>query len=222
MPRVALGQGFEGASRADGVELAVVAHGDELGAGGLHRGQQPADVGVRGHAAFVQDEHVAGAEHFAVVLEAPGERRHGARLDSGSFAERLGRLARGGGADHGVTSGLEARAHRCQSRGLARARDADDQVERVPRGEQALGHLGLPVAQAHAPGELQLLDGEGGGLTVDARPFAFRQHVGQGGDSLLVLDHTGSCPNRLPGAGDQRECNGLIVAKHPVHGVVQD
>ena len=77
------------------------------------------------------------------------------------------------------------------------------------------------LAQAHAPGELQLADGEEGGLAVDARPFAFGQHVGQGGDALLVLDHAGGGPHRLPGAGDQWQGNGLLVGKDPVHGVVQ-
>jgi hypothetical protein len=41
---------------------------------------------VRGHPAFVEYEHVAGAEDFAVVLQAPGERCDSARLDPASFA----------------------------------------------------------------------------------------------------------------------------------------
>lgn len=55
-----LGQRFECTTRAYGVQLAVVAQGDELGAGGLDRGQQPAHVGVGDHAAFVDDHHVTG------------------------------------------------------------------------------------------------------------------------------------------------------------------
>ena len=190
MVRVTLGQRLQCAARPDGVELAVVADGDELGARSFHRRQQPAQVGVRGHAALVQDDHVAGAEDFAIVLEAPPERGHSARFDPRPFAQGLGRLARGGGTEHRVTSGLEAAPHGGQGRGLAAARDTDDQVEGVPGGEQALGHLGLPLAQAHAPGELQLADGEEGGLAVDARPFPFGQYVGKGSDPLLVLHHT--------------------------------
>ena len=86
MARVPGNKGFEGAPWADGAELAVIAYGDQLRSRGLHRRQQLADVGVRSHRTFVQDQDTARAENFMAVLDAPGERSHRTGGDTGAFS----------------------------------------------------------------------------------------------------------------------------------------
>ena len=79
MTGVTAGQGFEGTPGADGVQLAVVAHHDGPCPGGRYGAEQFGHFGIGGHAALVQDKHVARAEGLALVLQAPGERGHRAR-----------------------------------------------------------------------------------------------------------------------------------------------
>jgi hypothetical protein len=80
------GQGFEGAAGADGVQLAVIAHGHQLGPRGGHRPQQFGDIGVGGHGGFVQYQDMARCKDLPAVLEAPAERRHRTRSDTGTFS----------------------------------------------------------------------------------------------------------------------------------------
>ena len=59
--RMAGDEGFERAAWADRAELAVIAYGDQFRPRSLNRRQQPPDVGVRGHRAFVEDQDMARA-----------------------------------------------------------------------------------------------------------------------------------------------------------------
>ncbi len=132
---VTAGQGFEGAPGADGVQLVVVAHDDGPCSCRFDGAKQLDHFGIGGHAGLVHDEHMAWAEGLAPVLQAPGERRHRTRGDTGTFLEGFGRLARGGRPDDAVAGRFEAGPHGGQSRRLAAPGHPDQQVERVPGSE---------------------------------------------------------------------------------------
>src|ERR1700677_5028567 len=91
---VAGDESFECAAWADRGELAVIAYGDQFCPRGLDSRQQSADIGVRSHRAFVQDQDMARAEHFPAVLDAPRERRHRTGGDASALSESFCRLAR--------------------------------------------------------------------------------------------------------------------------------
>ena len=68
MVRVTGSQSFQGAAGADRADLVVVAHGDELGPGGLDRSQQPAHVGVRGHRVLSAFKYSSSSEEVPFKL----------------------------------------------------------------------------------------------------------------------------------------------------------
>ena len=124
---VTAGQGFEGTAGADGVELAVVAHDDGPCPGGCYRTEQLGHFGVGGHAALVQDEHVAGARAWRWCSRRQVSEATVRELTPAPSSEGFGRLARGGGPDDGVAGGFEAGPHGRKSRGLPAAGHPDQQ-----------------------------------------------------------------------------------------------
>ena len=211
--RVTAGQGFEGTPGPHGVQLAVVAHDDGPCPGGRYCPEQLGHFGVGGHAALVHDEHMTGAEGLALVLQAPGERRHRTRADTGTFLQGFGRLARGGRPDDGVAGGFEAGPHGRQGRGFAAPGHPDQQVKRVPGSEQLLGHFGLSLIETGASGQFRPQDRADGHLDGDGRRPPLDQLVGQLGHPALVFQHAGGCPHRPPGTGHRRQGDGPLVGK---------
>ena len=108
---VAGSEGFESAARADRVELAIIAYGDQFRPGCFHSRQQLPNIGVRGHRALVQHQDMARGEHLMAVLDAPGERRHRTGGHAGAFAEGFGCLSRSRCPEDLVTGVLETLSH---------------------------------------------------------------------------------------------------------------
>ena len=149
---------------------------------------------------------------FSLVLQPPGERRHRPRSDAGAVAQGLGRLARGGSADHLVASSFEAFSHRRQRARLTRTGYADHQVQGVARSEQGFGHLGLSLGETEARDSSTRRMACGAPGHRRRRP-ALGEHVGQLGDAPLVLQHAGRRPYRFPGAGHRGKRDGLLVVR---------
>ena len=101
---------------------------------------------------------MAGAEGLALVVQAPGERGHRPRADTGPLLQRFGRLARGGGPDDGVAGRFETGPHGREGRSFAAPGHPDQQVKRVPGGEQLLGHFALSLIETGASAQFGLED----------------------------------------------------------------
>ena len=70
-PGMPADEGSQGPARADRAHLMVVADGHEFGPGGLHPGREGDQVGVFGHADFVQNEDGALVEGEPPLVEPP-------------------------------------------------------------------------------------------------------------------------------------------------------
>jgi hypothetical protein len=205
MARVPGNKGFEGAAGADRAKLPVIAYGNQFRSRGLHCRQQFADVGVRGHRAFVQDQDVAWAEHFVAVLDAPSEGRHSTGGNTGAFPESLGCLARSCRTKDLVAGSFETFPHGRNGARFARAGHSDHKVQRVPGTEQTLGDFGLSPRETEPSGKLCPADGCSCLLVADSRPGTFRKAVSEVRDPALVFDDTRCRPNRLPSLGNERQ-----------------
>lgn len=71
--RVSVEDGPQRAAGADGVELAVVTHHDDLGAGEVGGGEEAEHGGIVGHPGFIQDDHVTGSQREGVMVKSPQE-----------------------------------------------------------------------------------------------------------------------------------------------------
>jgi hypothetical protein len=59
-------------------------------------------------------------------------------------------------------------------------------------------------------------------LETNHRPGPLGHALSEICDTALVFDDTGCRPNRLPGTGNERQGNGVLVRKHLVNCAVQD
>ncbi len=80
------------------------------------------EVGVVGHAGFVDDHHGAVVEGDRAVVEPPEQRGDRAGLDAGLGAERAGRLAAGGRPEHPVAGAGQCGRWRRRGRWSCRPR----------------------------------------------------------------------------------------------------
>ena len=165
---------------------------------------------------------MARAENFLAVLDAPGERRHRSGGDAGAFAESFCCLARSRCPEDLVTGGLEAFPHCGKGARLARAGNSDHQVQGMAGSKQAFGDFGLSLGETEASGELGATDGRSCLLGAESWPGPLGQDVSEIGDAALVFDDAGCRPNRLPGAGNERQGDRVLVRKHLVNCAVQD
>jgi hypothetical protein len=187
MARVPGNKGFEGAPWADRAELAIISYGNQLRSRGLDSRQQFADVGVRCHRAFVQDQDVARTEHLLAVLNAPGERGHRSRGNAGALPEGLRCLARGCSPEDFVAGGFETFPHGRKGARFARAGNSDDQVQGMARTEQTLGDFDLSLAETEASGKLCATDGGSCILVAERRAVPLGQGESEICDTALVF-----------------------------------
>ena len=124
-----LGDGPEGRSGADCLQLLVISDQNQLRPARLDLGHKPGELPAAQHAGLVDHEHVPEADLLASptswVLPSvlPGRERPTA--DAGGFLETLGRLAGQGRAMNRKPLGLPGLPGRPQHRRLAGARKPD-------------------------------------------------------------------------------------------------
>ena len=90
----------------------------------------------------------------------------------------------------------------------------------MSRSEKPFGDFGLSLGETEPSGKLCPTDGRCRLLRLTAARAA-RPGRGQFCDTALVFDHTGCRPNWLPGAGNERERDRVLVRKHLVDCTVQ-
>ncbi len=156
-----------------------------------------------------------------VVLQSPGERGDGARLDPGALSEVPCCLSRSGGAEHAVAGALETVADRGQRRRLARPGHALDEIEMVPTHQQANCHLLLGGGERDTKTLLKAGDSIERGLLLNLRPFIAGQCLGQGCDALLVGEDTPCCPHWLSAARDDRQGDRVTVGEDRLDSLVE-
>ena len=165
---------------------------------------------------------MARRKGFPAVLEPPTQRRHRTGSDAGAFSQSFGGLARGGRAQHLVPGRLETLAYRRQHGRFPRPGHPEDQVDLVPRGEQARSHFGLSLAETRPSFQLQVADGVNGYLPLGPGAGPLAEDVGQLGDVALVFDHTRRRPHRLPSAGHHGQCQGMVMGQDAFDCLVQE
>ena len=156
-----------------------------------------------------------------VVLQSPGERCHGARLDSGALSEVPRCLSRGRGAEHAVAGALEAVADRRQRRRLPGPGHALDEIEMVPTHQQANRHLALGGGERDTKTLLKAGDSIERGLLLNLRPLIAGQCLGQGCDALLVGEDAACRPHLLPAPGHDRQGDRVGIREDCLDGIVE-
>jgi hypothetical protein len=211
--------GVEGTAGSDGAELVGVADEDGLGAGGVDGDEQPLEVGVGGHAGFVENDQGAGVEPDALPVELPQQRGEGAGVRLGVGGECARGLAAGRATQDLPAGGLVGVAGGVDGGGLAGAGDAFDDGDAPLPADRSDGGL-LPGGELSA--QIESLAGEGGlGVAaVDGLGPGGGEVVHGAGDGVLGGEHVGGAEGALAGAVDADERDDGTAGEHraDVHG----